>query len=49
MRATITYGTNDVRIEHVPNAHLSQPTDAPADAVRLGLAGGRILYERYAL
>ena len=42
MRATIMYGTNDVRIEHVPDARLSQPTDAPAGAVRLGRAGERI-------
>ena len=34
MRATIMYGTNDVRIEHVSDARLSQPTDAPAGAVR---------------
>ena len=25
MRATIMYGTNDVRIGHVPDARLSQP------------------------
>ncbi len=42
-------GTNDVRIEHVPDARLSQPTDAPAGAVRLGWAGGRIPYDRYAM
>ena len=49
MRATIMYGTNDVRIEHVSDAHLSQPTDAPAGAVRQGRAGGRIPYDRDAL
>jgi len=38
------YGANDVRIEHVSDARLSQPTDAPAGAVRLGRAGGRIPY-----
>ena len=43
------YGANDVRIEHVSDARLSQPTDAPAGAVRLGRAGGRIPYDIYAL
>ena len=49
MRATIMYGTNDVRIEHVSDARLSQPTDAPAGAVRLGRAGVCIPYDGYAL
>ena len=54
MRATLMYGTNDVRIEHVSvirNAAtcLSQPTDAPAGAVRLGRAGVCIPYDGYAL
>ena len=49
MRATIMYGTNDVRIEHVSDARLSQPTDAPAGAVRLGRADVCIPYDRYAL
>ena len=49
MRATIMYGANDVRIEHVPDARLSQPTDAPAGAVRLGRAGVCIPYDGYAL
>jgi hypothetical protein len=41
MRATLMSCANDVRIEHVPDARLSQTTDAPA-AVRLGRAGERI-------
>ena len=45
MRATLMYGANDVRIEHVSDARLSQPTDALAGAVRLGRAGGRIPYD----
>jgi hypothetical protein len=45
MRATLMYGANDVRIEHVSDARLSQPTDAPAGAVRLGWAGGRVPYD----
>ena len=45
MRTTLIYGANDVRIEHVSDARLSQPTDAPAGAVRLGRAGGRIPYD----
>ena len=49
MRATIMYGANDVRIEHVSDARLSQPTDAPAGAVRLGRAGVCIPYDGYAL
>ena len=49
MRATIMHGANDVRIEHVSNARLSQSTEAPAGAVRLGRAGGRIPYDGYAL
>jgi hypothetical protein len=39
------YGANNVRIEHVSDARLSQPTGAPAGAVRLGRAGGRIPYD----
>ena len=49
MRTTLMYGANDVRIEHVSDARLSQPTDAPAGAVRLDQTGGRILYDGYAL
>jgi len=49
MRTTLIYGANDVRIEHVSDARLSQPTDAPAGAVRLDRAGGRILCDGYAL
>jgi len=49
MRATLMYGANDVRIEHVSDARLSQPTDAPAGAVRLGRAGVCIPYDGYAL
>ncbi len=49
MRAPVTDGANDIRIEHVPDARLRQPTDAPAGAVRLGRAGGRIPYDGCAL
>ena len=49
MRTTLMYGPNDVRIEHVSDARLSQPTDAPAGAVRLGRAGVCIPYDGYAL
>ena len=45
MRATLMSCANDFRIEHVPDARLSQPTDAPAGAVRLGRAGGRVPYD----
>ena len=45
MRTTLMYGANDVRIEHVSDARPSQPTDAPAGAVRLGRAGGRVPYD----
>jgi hypothetical protein len=49
MRATVMYGAGDVRIEHVPDARLIQPTDAPAGGVRLSRAGGRIPYDGYAI
>ncbi len=49
MRATVMYGAGDVRIEHVPDARLIQPTDAPAGAIRLSRAGGSIPYDEYAM
>ena len=30
MRATVLYGAGDIRVEHVPDAGLSEPTDALA-------------------
>ena len=36
MRATVMYGANDVRIEHVPDARLSQPTDVLAGEITPG-------------
>lgn len=49
MRVTVMDGASDVRIEHISDPRLSQPTDGPAGAVRLGRAGGRIPYDGYAM
>jgi threonine dehydrogenase-like Zn-dependent dehydrogenase len=39
MRATVMYGAGDVRIEAVPDAHLSEPTDALVRVSRAGICG----------
>jgi threonine dehydrogenase-like Zn-dependent dehydrogenase len=39
MRATIMHGAGDVRIETVPDAHLSEPTDAGVRVTRACICG----------
>ncbi|MEO7386491.1 MAG: alcohol dehydrogenase catalytic domain-containing protein [Gammaproteobacteria bacterium] len=39
MRATVMYGTHDVRIESVPDAHLIEPTDALVRVTRACICG----------
>src|SRR5215217_4188221 len=39
MRATIMYGAGDVRIENVPDARLSEPTDALVRVTRACICG----------
>jgi threonine dehydrogenase-like Zn-dependent dehydrogenase len=39
MRATILYGTGDVRVENVPDAHLIEPTDALVTVSRACICG----------
>jgi threonine dehydrogenase-like Zn-dependent dehydrogenase len=39
MRATVMYGSGDVRIEDVPDAHLIEPTDALVAVTRAAICG----------
>jgi len=39
MRATVMYGAGDVRIEHVPDARLNEPTDALVRVTRAAICG----------
>jgi threonine dehydrogenase-like Zn-dependent dehydrogenase len=39
MRATVMYGSGDVRVENVPDAHLIEPTDALVRVARAGICG----------
>ncbi len=39
MRATVMYGSGDVRIEHVPDAHIIKPTDALVTITRACICG----------
>jgi threonine dehydrogenase-like Zn-dependent dehydrogenase len=39
MRATVMYGAGDVRVEHVADARLVEPTDALARVTRAGICG----------
>jgi threonine dehydrogenase-like Zn-dependent dehydrogenase len=39
MRATVMYGTHDVRVETVPDAHLIEPTDALVTVTRACICG----------
>src|SRR3989475_1166800 len=39
MRATVLYGAGDVRVEHVPDARLIEPTDALAPVSRACICG----------
>jgi hypothetical protein len=42
MRATVMYGSGDVRVQTVPDAQLVQPTDAVVHVARADVgAGGR--------
>jgi hypothetical protein len=40
MRATVMYGAGDVRVEHVPDASISLPTDAVVRVVLSCVCGG---------
>src|SRR3989441_2692622 len=39
MRATVLYGAGDVRVEHVPDPRLMEPTDAPLAVTRACICG----------
>ncbi len=39
MRATVMYGAGDVRVEHVPDARLKEPTDALVIVTRAAICG----------
>ena len=39
MRATVMYGTYDVRVETVPDARLIEPTDALVNVTRACICG----------
>ena len=39
MRATLIYGAGDVRVEHVPDPKLQEPTDAVVRVVRSCICG----------
>jgi threonine dehydrogenase-like Zn-dependent dehydrogenase len=39
MRATVMYGAGDVRVEHVPDPTIQQPTDAVVRVLRAGICG----------
>src|ERR1700704_4669530 len=39
MRATVMYGAGDVRVENVPDAHLTEPTDALVAVKRAAICG----------
>ncbi len=39
MRATVMYGAGDVRVEHVPDAAISEPTDALIRVARACICG----------
>jgi threonine dehydrogenase-like Zn-dependent dehydrogenase len=39
MRATVMYGAGDVRVEHVPDARLIEPTDALVRVTRAAICG----------
>jgi threonine dehydrogenase-like Zn-dependent dehydrogenase len=39
MRATLMYGAGDVRVEDVPDAELSEPTDALIRVTRASVCG----------
>ncbi|PYI75399.1 MAG: IMP dehydrogenase, partial [Verrucomicrobia bacterium] len=39
MRATVMYGAGDVRIENVPDAKISEPTDAVLRVTRACICG----------
>src|SRR2546430_10132330 len=39
MRATVMYGAGDVRVENVPDARISEPTDALVTVTRAAICG----------
>jgi threonine dehydrogenase-like Zn-dependent dehydrogenase len=39
MRATVTYGAGDVRVENVADARLIEPNDAPVVVTRAAICG----------
>lgn len=39
MRATLMYGAGDVRVEHVPDPALREPTDAVVRVLRSAICG----------
>ena len=43
MRATVMYGAGDVRIETVPDAGISQPTDALVAVSRACICGSDLV------